>query len=121
MTRFSAVGWAVWVDIASASVVVVGVGGVMSAMVIRRGGMPGRLVCRSGFGGEVSVSGCAAWGGRRWVGGNARAQGGESGKDRVEWFVWRDGGAEEAEELRRRRIRAVSVPGLRGEGTARIS
>jgi hypothetical protein len=101
-TRFLALGWVVWVYIASAAVVVIGVGGVILGMLVWREGVPGS----SGFV-EVDLA--------------ARFQNAESDGDGPR--VLRElGWAKElstavvssygvARELRRRRIRVVSVSG----------
>ncbi|KAK4041495.1 hypothetical protein C8A01DRAFT_14761 [Parachaetomium inaequale] len=106
-TRFLALGWVVWVYIASAGVVVVGVGGVILGMVVRREGIPGS----SGF---VEVDLAARFQDTRGDGEGdglrAMRELGRVGELRT--AVSSSFGV--ARELRRRRIRVVSVSAADG-------
>ena len=110
-TRLLAVGWVVWLYLASAGVVVVGVGGVVLAMVMRREGLPGS----TGF---VEVDLAARFqslGALRGEEGDGLAVMREVGRARaVRTAVSSSFGV--AKELRRRRIRVVSVSAAEGRG-----
>jgi hypothetical protein len=113
-TRLLALGWVVWVYIASAAVVVLGVGGVVVWMVVRREGIPGS----SGF---VEVDLAARF---RDGDAAAAARGGDEdgdgdgdglrvirdlGRSRELRTAVTSSSFRVARELRRRRIRVVSV------------
>lgn len=107
-TRFLAVGWVVWVYIASAAAVVVGVGAVVVGMVVRREAVPSS----TGF---VEVDLAARFQDTREAGDGDGGWGGDGlavirqlGRAReVSTAVTSSFGV--ARELRRRRIRVVSV------------
>ncbi|KAH6855437.1 hypothetical protein B0I37DRAFT_442283 [Chaetomium sp. MPI-CAGE-AT-0009] len=119
-TRFLALRWVVWLYIASAGVVVVGVGAVIGAMVVRREGVPGS----SGF---VEVDLAARFDSRGGAGAGAEGESnGNRDGDGDGLKVMRElGRAREgrmavsssfgvARELRRRRIRVVAVSAVDG-------
>ena len=114
-TRLLAVGWVVWVYIASAGVVVVAVGGVILGMVVRREGIP----ASTGF---VEVDLAARF--QLGEGGENISRDGDGGGDglRAMRELGRARGRKAAvssslgvaRELRRRRIRVVAVAAEEG-------